>query len=377
MTDKETVTLVAVGDVDPRRKENPNELFELNADFVRRADIAFCQLETTYTDHGSRQVAVMQYQPHPSSNVKAIKFAGFNVVSFASNHCFDWGERAFFDTIELLKQNDMLVVGAGKDINEARQPVIVERKGTKVAFLAYNSILPMGYAAAYDRPGCAPIRISTFYEQMDWQPGTPPRIVTLANPQDLDAMREDIKKVRQLADVVVVSQHAGIHMVPATIAMYQKEIARAAVDAGADLVLQHHAHILKGMEVYKGKAVFYGLCNWAHESPRGRMTEASDIKEQHKLYKIKVEPEWVLYPFPPDARKTILVKALISGKQLQKVSFLPCMINPKVQAEILPRRDKRSEEVVRYIEDISRSEGLEPKLSWDGDEVVLWEKQPA
>ena len=106
------------------------------------------------------------------------------------------------------------------------------------------------------------MRASTFYEQVDWQPGTPPRIVTLANKDDLAAMVEDIKKVRPLVDVLIMSIHWGVHHVPAVIAMYQKEVGHAAIDAGVDIILGHHAHILKAVEVYKGKVIFYSIGNF-------------------------------------------------------------------------------------------------------------------
>jgi poly-gamma-glutamate synthesis protein (capsule biosynthesis protein) len=157
--------------------------------------------------------------------------------------------------------------------------------------------------------------------------------------------------------------------------MYQKEIARAAIDFGADLVLQHHAHILRGIEVYKNKVIFYGLGNFAHESPRGRIQNDSDVKAQHELWGLKIDPEWILFPFPPEARNTFMVKATIAGKKLQRVSFLPCLINPQVQAEILSHHDKRSQGVLDYVVEISRSQGLETKFSWESDEIVVWKKE--
>jgi poly-gamma-glutamate synthesis protein (capsule biosynthesis protein) len=86
----------------------------------------------------------------------------------------DWGQEAFFDTIEALKGEGISVIGVGKNIEEARKPAILESKGSRVAFLAYNTILPMGYWADANRPGCAPMRAWTLYEQIEHdQPGTP------------------------------------------------------------------------------------------------------------------------------------------------------------------------------------------------------------
>ena len=79
-------------------------------------------------------------------------------------------------------------------------------------------------------------------------------------------MVEDIKQVRSVADVVIVSMHWGIHFMPAKLATYQKEVGHAAIDAGADLIIGTHPHILKGIEVYKGKVIFYSLGNFAMDS---------------------------------------------------------------------------------------------------------------
>ncbi|MEJ0011205.1 MAG: CapA family protein [Bauldia sp.] len=368
------LTFAAVGDIGAVVHETADHLFELNAHVLKAADITFGQLETTYSTRGERQLGGFRwnvpYRP-PLGNVPSFRRVGFDIMSFASNHSLDYGVEAFFDTIDLLKKNDIEVVGVGKDLAEARKPVFMERNGVRVAFLAYNSILPPGYDATYDRPGTNPIRVSTFYEQVDWQPGTPPRIVTMANSEDLEGMREDIRKVRSQADIVIVAQHSGVHLVPDVLCMYQKEIARAAVDCGADLVLQHHAHLLAGVEIYKGKGIFYGLGNFAQESFRGTLLETSLVKEHHEFYKLKIDPEWKNFPFPGEARKTMIVKAAITNKKITKVGFVPCLTNQKVQAEVLPKKDPRSQVVVDYVAELSRNQGFNTTFSWEGDEIVV------
>ncbi len=190
--------------------------------------------------------------------------AGFSVVSWAGNHCLDWGPDGFNDTIDNLRRAGLRVVGAGAQLAAARAPVIVEQSGVRTAFLAYCSILPAHYWADERRPGCAPMRAFTVYEPIEPdQPGTPARIHTYAHREDLAALCADVEAARAQADVVIVSLHWGIHFVPAVIADYQTEVGHAAIDAGADLILGHHAHILKGIEVYRNKAIFYSLGNFA------------------------------------------------------------------------------------------------------------------
>jgi poly-gamma-glutamate synthesis protein (capsule biosynthesis protein) len=192
----------------------------------------------------------------------------------------------------------------------------------------------------------------------------------------MDAMIEDVKKARTAADIVIVSMHGGIHMTPAVIAEYQKDYAHAAVDSGADLVLQHHAHILKGVEIYSGKAIFYGLANFAIELSfmTKEWAEIPGVKESRR----SLSPDWnppypdyPSYPFPPDSRKTIIAKCIISGNTISRVSFLPVYINKTSEPEIMQPNDTRFGEIVNYMKEISIDQGIHTEYIIDGNEVVV------
>ncbi len=362
------VTLVAVGDVIPGG-EYPEEGFDFTRSILRGADITFGQLERCITERGTRQLQGgfgFRCQPRAS---KVLSDAGFNIMSFASNHTMDWSDDGLLDTLDTLRDNNIAVIGAGKNIEEARQPVIIERKRTKVGFLAYCSVLPQRYDAKQDRAGVAPVRISTAYEQFDWQPGTPPRIITMADPDDLAAMVEDIKKLRPLVDVLVVSMHWGVHFVPAIIAMYQYEVGHTAIDAGADIIIGTHAHILKGIEVYKGKVIFFSLSNFRMDLFLDRLI--SSTPNSFSFYNWEVDPEYPTYAFPIDSKKSVLIKCNIANKRIQRVAFLPLWINKKAQPELLSRSDPRSDEVYQYMEWVCKEQRLNTKFSREGDEVVV------
>ncbi|MBI5653708.1 MAG: CapA family protein, partial [Chloroflexi bacterium] len=304
----------------------------------------------------------------------ALKDAGFTIVSFASNHCMDLGRDAFGDTLDVLNREGLTVIGAGRNLAEARQPAIVEKKGTRVALLAYNSILPQAYWAQSDRPGCVPMRAFTIYEQVEHdQPGTPCRIHTYPHRGDLDALINDIHQAKAQADVVIVSIHWGIHFIPAVIADYQREVAHAAIDAGADLILGHHAHILKGIEVYKSKAIFYSLCNFAID-----LAAPKELLERPGHQEIaKLNPDWQpdpAYPtyfMPRDSRKTLIVKCDIAEKQITRVAFLPTYINQQSQPEVLSANDPRFDAVIDYIKAISDDQALRAMFDVQGDAVVI------
>jgi poly-gamma-glutamate capsule biosynthesis protein CapA/YwtB (metallophosphatase superfamily) len=364
--------LYAVGDVAPFR-EDPATIFDHVRDTLTKTDIAFCQLEINISERGTRMPQARHTMTAHPRTASALKNAGFNVVSFAGNHCMDWGQEAFFDTLDALRKERISVVGVGKNIEEARRPAIIESKGNKIAFLAYNTILPMGYWAEPNRPGCAPLRAWTIYEQVEHdQPGTPCRIHTFPNREDLSAMIADIQKAKSRADVVLVSMHFGLHFVPALLAEYQRDFAHAAIDAGADVIIGHHAHILKGIEVYKGKAIFYSLCNFAVDLPftKEQIESASFREVQKNLPNWNPDPRR-LYNFPEDSRKTAVVKCIIADGKLKNVSFLPTYVSTKDKPEILDAKNPHFREVVDYLKEVSMNQGLDTKFVIKGNEVFV------
>ncbi len=362
--------LVAVGDIMPNRDE-PESIFELTAQALKEYDIRFGQLEINFSERGARPTGEMggAGRSHPR-NVRALTCAGMDVVSYASNHCLDWGPDALLDTLDVVRKEGIEVVGAGKDIVEARKPVIMERKGIKVAFLAYNSILPNGFWADVGKPGCAPLRARTLYEMSEHgQPGCPPNIFTYPYKEDLEAMLADIRQAKAKADVLILSLHWGLHFVRAKLATYQQEVGHAALDAGADIIIGSHPHILKGIEVYKGKVIFYSLCNFALDSGFRRPVKegAVFIRAGHVI-----DPAWVrTYPFPAESRKTIAAVCEISGKRIEKVSFLPTLINIKAQPRILRHEESDFDDVVKYVEAITKEAGLNGRYTVEGDEIVV------
>jgi len=372
LPENKTVVLYAAGDIGPCRKD-PHTIFNHVRNPIQKADAAFCQLEPNISLKGSRLPQARLAMRTDPKAAAAIKKAGFNVVSFASNHCLDWGYDAFFDTLGHLNSEGIHVIGAGKDLAEARKPAMINCKGARIAFLAYNTILPQGYWAEPDRPGCAPLRAMTVYEQIEHdQPGTPPRIHTYPHRGDLDAMTADVMAAGESADVVIVSMHWGLHFIPAQLADYQRDMARTAIDAGADIILGHHAHILKGIEIYKGKIIFYSLANFALDPP-GAFEEGLYASDRHKEVE-NLSTGWNTqdeYPLPHDTRKTLIAKCIIQDKGLVRVSFLPVYINTRSEPEILLAGDERFQEVIRYMEIITQDQHLNAQYAIDGNEVIV------
>ena len=359
-----TVTLMAGGDVGPVIKP-VDQFAERIAPVFKQADIRFAQCERTYSKRGwPPQFALSGSGNHTRLDpdmASIFKTLGANVVSLASNATMFWGPEALLDTIDLFRGMDIQVVGAGKDAEKARAPAIIEQNGVKVAILSYCSVLRDGHAAGPDKVGCAPMRAHAYYEAEDFQPGTPPKVITVPFEEDLAALEEDIRKAKTQADVVILSLHWGVHFMPKVIATYQPIVAHAAIDAGADLILGHHAHILKAVEVYKGKVCFYSIGNFI---TNGGIRPSV----QWDLYWWQMEPD-SLYRFAIESKKSMIAKAVISKNGVERVSFLPVFINKQAQPEALNQDDDRFQEVLEYVEWVSDQYPHSFKV--EGNEVVV------
>ena len=375
-SDSDELVLAAVGDVMVNRDE-PESLVEPARPVLAAADITFGNCESVYAEEGSRNPAARgEVRAHPR-NAEALAYAGFDAMSFANNHHLDSGYDAFFRTMDVLDGLHIEVCGTGADLEAAREPALVTKGDTTVGFLGYSSILFPGYEAGAGKAGCVPIRVDTHYHQIEVeQPGSKPEIRTYTREADLEMITADVKAAKARADVVVVSPHWGVHFTPVTIADYETEVARAAIDAGADIVLGHHQHILKGIQVYKGKVIMHGMGNFAldcaHNATPGSQSPALlEMQELYPEYCFGWRDESPGYPFHRDARRTMIARCRISGGQIREVSYVPCYISPTGEPEPLTAADEHFADVAHYVEEISAAVGFDTTFTRRYDEVVV------
>jgi poly-gamma-glutamate synthesis protein (capsule biosynthesis protein) len=245
----------------------------------------------------------------------------------------------------------------------------VECKGVRIAFLGYCSVLRDGQAAGPTKAGIAPVRAHSYYAPEEFQPGTPPKVITEPFAEDVEALREDIKKAKQQADVVIMSIHWGLRHIPKTICTYQPPVAHAAIDAGCDLILGHHAHSIKAIEVYKGKVCFYSIGNFMTTGSNKR--DANTFDWNLVWFPIDKEclPPHGKYQFPTHCRKTMVAKAVIGKKGIEKVSFLPAFINPQAQPYVVAPDDPKFQEILDWTEWVSDQHPH--KFRVEGNEVVI------
>lgn len=361
---KNIINLLAVGDILLNR-DNPESLLAEVAPTLVQGDVVFAQIECSYSERGQRadNRGWGGFRAHPR-NVPAIAHAGIKVASIAGNHTMDYGPDAFCDTLDHLHRSDVKTVGGGRNMKEARTPAVFEIEGTRIAFLGYNSIIKPEWIAREDYPGMAPLQVKTFYEQLDWQPGTPAKVWTLPVHDDMLAVEKDIESARKISDIIVVSVHWGVHHIGDP-AMYQIEAGHRMIDAGADLILGHHTHRLNPIAKYRGKFIFFGLGNFAFQSGKDPNDPYLQITKQ--LYHTSPLSEGASKS--NESRNSIIVKCEISDKKLQRVSFKPATANDKAEPRIVLPTDSHGQEIIEYLKSASKEFGV--KLRRDGDEVII------
>jgi poly-gamma-glutamate capsule biosynthesis protein CapA/YwtB (metallophosphatase superfamily) len=367
------ILLNAVGDVVAYHHE-PARAFGLVIDDLRDADLVFAQVERHLSDRTFGATGDM-VEVAPVAHGESLRSAGIDIASFASNHAMDFGPEPMLATAGHLRDLGMEVIGMGEDEAQARRPAVVERDGVRVGFLAYCSVLKPGEAATATKAGVAPMRAYTHYHQVDYQPGTPPEILTFPHAEDLDAAVADVQALREQVDVVVVSLHWGVHFTPALIAGYQREVAHRLIDAGTDVILGHHPHELKAIEVYRKRAIFYSLGNFAFDQPQEVIREAARhspfVAKKTRDWGFEMDdPQWADYSFPPDSRYSMIARIRITQDGVRP-SFLPVRINGRAQPEVVRPQDPRFDEFIAYMDRISASQGIGTRYLRRGSEIEV------
>lgn len=222
------------------KNQGPDSFFLGTRTFIESADLATANLEAPLGTEGEKIVEKTYTFLVDPSAAKGLKNAGFDVMTLANNHILDFGPKALFSTFDILEKEGLAYSGAGKNEAEARKPAVVKAAGRKTAILAYSLTYPLEFWAKKDSPGCA--------------------------QADGYMIKEDVQKAREDgADLVFVVVHWGREK-QTQLRPYQKPLAHAAIDAGADGVVGHHPHIWQGLEVYKGKPIAYSIGNFAFGS---------------------------------------------------------------------------------------------------------------
>jgi len=242
----EPVTINAVGDImlagsgeKTFRRRGYDYPFAATAAALGKGDIVIGNLEAPIAMAGEEFTAKkFRFRLSPQAAL-ALKNAGFTHLTLANNHILDYGAEGLRQTRESLAAQGLAFSGAGPDLAAARKVWLTEVRGVRLAFLSYSLVYPAEFFAGNGRAGTAP-----GYEPF---------------------FTADIREAKKTADYVIVSFHWGGEGLD-TPKPYQKAAGHRAIDAGADIVIGHHPHVLQGVEYYRSGVIFYSLGNFAFGS---------------------------------------------------------------------------------------------------------------
>ena len=309
------VTLLLLGDINVQQRADATGVFVHVRDTLNRADLVYGNLEGLLVKSEGPDKDIPDksgWQHIGPEAIAALKAGHVQVVGVANNVAY--GPANIMKSLTVLDANSIIHTGGGATLDQAHKPAIVERKGVKFGFLQYTAkwYLEDQQIATATSPGVA--RILS-------------RDGTTVDPSDLNRLRDDIRRLRPLVDVVVVSSHNRDGLAGRATASaagsgpersadlfspivlgtrfaeaepYEKELAHAAIDAGADLVYGHGSHVLQGVEVYKGKPILYCVGNFAMDWVRMRPN-----------------------------KEGMVVRVVTQGKSLLRVSFVPLTRDPE------------------------------------------------
>ncbi|MDD5710825.1 MAG: CapA family protein [Candidatus Colwellbacteria bacterium] len=208
-----------------------------SADILREADLTLGNLEGPISARGVDQGSQYSFRADPKV-IKGLIFAGFDALVIANNHIWDWGGDALSDTVTLLQEDGIEPMGAGRNYEEANKPVIEKIGTSSVAILAYTDLYPNSLKATEQTPG-----ISDF---------------------NVEGVQGLISELKDEVDIIVINLHWGEEYADGP-SSAQRVIARSFIDAGADLIIGHHPHVVQETEAYKNGWIAYSLGNFVFD----------------------------------------------------------------------------------------------------------------
>ena len=341
------VEMLILGDIQVHsRRADPATAFHRMRDTLKRADLVYANLEGLLVPSVGTKIDIPDKPEwtHPGpGGAKALKAANIAVVGVANNVAS--GRENILKSLAVLDASGIMHVGAGRNIDEAHKPAIVERKGVKIGFLQYT-------ARWYQDKDMIATATEAGVSRIASLDG-----VTI-DAGDLARLRDDIRKLRPRVDIVVVSHHnrdgatnVQFGATKATSASgrdrsktedYQRQFARVALDTGADLVFGHGTHTLQGVEIYNGKPILYAIGHSNFDQPG---------------YEKSTEG--------------LVVRVVIRDKSLVRVSFVPVTRDGHNDVFMLDPSEAEGAKLVQMVKDRSTNP---PSLEIEGDEVVFFDR---
>jgi poly-gamma-glutamate capsule biosynthesis protein CapA/YwtB (metallophosphatase superfamily) len=275
------------------------------SDMLLAADITVGNLESSLGDLGEPASKHYTFQAPPAA-AQSLARSGFDIMSLANNHAMDYGAQALLQAIELLRVEGIAAIGAGPNAAAAHKPQIVESGGLRMAFLAYVNV---------------PVEATTAFDTQTWTASQDTPGLAWGEAEVIAA---DVTAAKQHSDLVIVVLHSGLEYIEEP-SPQQVEAAQAAIDAGASLVIGHHAHLLQGIDFYNGGVIVYGLGNFAFEIDGEPATAILNVwLDRDGVRQVELVPGLIQSGGQPR-----LAESWEAGPILERVYFLTRILNAR------------------------------------------------
>lgn len=248
----------------------------------KSADLRICNLECVIADVGEPWPNKTFHFRTDPKNIEVLKLANLSPVSLANNHALDFGPEALGQMINILKKESINFAGAGSDIIEASMPALEDGEGNYIGMIAFTDNEP-GWEAKENTPGIFYVPLSL-------------------NDKRAKMLFDIIKKTRDDVNILIVSAHWGPNW-GYEVPKEQITFAHALIDAGADIIYGHSAHVSRGIEIYKGKPIFYSTGNFIDDYA----IDEIERNDQSFIFIVEVDP--------PEFKKITLFPTIIRNYQ--------------------------------------------------------------
>lgn len=361
---------------------------------LQEADVRILHIEEPFMREESEECG-------PNRTWKSLEplRGNLDMTTLCSNHFYDFGENGVKETIEWCKELGIEYSGGGMDTTEAEHLAVYEKDGIKYGLLSWNAIGPTSSFASTTKAGCAYVGFRRGYileAEKDWRKEhrleydvhsirEPQEIsgmaqaVNFIDPYSYDHIANVIYEAKQKVDILIVYFHKGFVHQPATMADYERLLCHMAIDNGADVVTASHSHLMRGVEIYKGKAIYHGLNAFMMWTPQlspmfnGKVVGRDNkewIEARIKRFGFVPDPEYPTYPFHPQGIYCCAAKLIVEDGRITDNRIIPIVVE-KSGVPYPHGNDEKGQEVMEYLRKISAQEDLATVYEWDGDEIVI------
>ena len=320
---------------------------------LQEAEITYGNLEMSLNEHPELQRNRYNFRKNREFGWEIAKL-GVNLVSLANNHALDFGIEGLKDTLRILDQSGISHAGGGLSLQEARQPSTQEIGMTRFSLLSFYS--SDGASSANDGPTIATINAPKVL--IEDQRGQAEAVVAPLEA-DVDMMEDAIRTAKAHADIVMVHyhlhwvRHSRAYPIPETVPPNQHPVIYRAMDAGADIIFGNGPHVLRGIEIYKGKPIFYSLGDFIYQYKTADIPPIIWTRDQQQDI--------------PEEFQTIVPRITVRDKKIVRIELIPCELNMSGPRTGCPRlaADERGAEIIELVQRLSKPYGTRiRKTSW-------------